>query len=224
MYHVVHPIMDVPFGTVLIVTDAPLASPSPGAPDGPADAAPTGRDRLLAGTTAYVAEHGFTDVSLRELATALGTSHRMLIYHFGSKQQLFVEVIRSFETEQRRMIEAFAGDTGLSRSDVMRRVWQQVSAPEATQQVRLFFQVCGQALTGDFATSQTSGLLEGIISDWLEPMVEVERARGTPAAQARAEVRVGVALMRGLLLDLLATGDRRGVDAAFDRFLATSVP
>ena len=140
------------------------------------------RDRLLAGAVAYVAQHGFTDVSLRELATALGTSHRMLIYHFGSKQELFVEVIRSFETEQRLMIEAFAGDTDLNRSEVMRRVWQQVSAPEAAQQVRLFFQVCGQALTGDFATSSAgAGLLEGIISDWLEPMVEVEQARGTPA-------------------------------------------
>ena len=67
-------------------------------------------------------------------------------------------------------------------------------------------------------------LLEGIISDWLDPMVEVEQARGTPVEQARAEVRIGVALMRGLLLDLLATGDRKGVDAAFERFLATSVP
>jgi AcrR family transcriptional regulator len=183
------------------------------------------RDRLLAGAVGYVAEHGFTDVSLRELAGALGTSHRMLLYHFGSKQELFVEVIRSFETEQRHLIEAFAGDRSLSRDEVMRRVWQQVSAPEAARQVRLFFQVCGQALSGDFATDPArGGLLDGIISDWLEPMVEVERARGTPDARARAEVRIGVALMRGLLLDLLATGDRPGVDAAFERFLATSVP
>ncbi|MGZ4693788.1 MAG: TetR/AcrR family transcriptional regulator [Acidimicrobiales bacterium] len=191
------------------------------APDATAAPTPTtSRDRLLAGAATYISRHGFADVSLRELATALGTSHRMLLYHFGSKQQLFVDIIRSFETEQRLMIEAFAADTTLSRAEVMRRVWRQVSAPEAADQVRLFFQVCGQALTADGADA---GLLEGIISDWLEPMVAVERARGAPAAQARAEVRVGVALMRGLLLDLLASGDRRGVDAAFERFLATSV-
>lgn len=187
----------------------------------PPTPAPTSRDRLLAGAAAYVSEHGFADVSLRELATALDTSHRMLIYHFGSKQQLFVDIIRAFETEQRLMIESFATDTSLSRVEVMRRVWQQVSSPDATDQVRLFFQVCGQALSGDGANRV---LLEGIISDWLDPMVEVERSRGTPAAQARAEVRIGVALMRGLLLDLLATGDRKGVDAAFERFLATSMP
>ncbi len=200
-------------------------SPSPdAAPPDPASASDptlTSRDRLLAGAARHIGEHGFADVSLRDLATALGTSHRMLIYHFGSKQQLFVEIIRAFETEQRLMIEAFAGDLSLSRVEVMRRVWQQVSSPDATDQVRLFFQVCGQALAGNGANR---ALLEGIISDWLDPMVEVERARGTPAAQARAEVRIGVALMRGLLLDLLATGDRKGVDAAFERFLATSVP
>jgi AcrR family transcriptional regulator len=201
-----------------------MVTPHPPAPEvapEASDAPTTNRDRLLAGAAAYVGQHGFADVSLRDLATALGSSHRMLIYHFGSKQQLFVEIIRAFEAEQRRMIEAFAADLTLSRVEVMRRVWQQVSAPEATDQVRLFFQVCGQALSGD-GTNHV--LLEGIISDWLEPMVEVEQARGTPVAQARAEVRIGVALMRGLLLDLLATGDRKGVDAAFERFLATSVP
>jgi AcrR family transcriptional regulator len=198
-----------------MVTPAHVSSGSLG------DAPPTNRDRLLAGAAAYVGQHGFADVSLRDLATALGSSHRMLLYHFGSKQQLFVEIIRAFETDQRQMIEAFAADLSLSRVEVMRRVWQQVSSPEATDQVRLFFQVCGQALAGD-GTNHV--LLEGIISDWLEPMIEVEKARGTPVAQARAEVRIGVALMRGLLLDLLATGDRKGVDAAFERFLATSVP
>lgn len=200
---------------------ADAASPDPASATDPTSPlpAPTTRERLLAGAAAHVGKHGFADVSLRDLATALGTSHRMLIYHFGSKQQLFVEIIRAFETEQRLMIEAFAADLSLDRVEVMRRVWQQVSSPDATDQVRLFFQVCGQALTGDGANRL---LLEGIITDWLDPMVEVEQARGTPAAQARAEVRIGVALMRGLLLDLLATGDRKGVDAAFEHFLETT--
>ena len=122
------------------------------------------------------------------------------------------------EEAEREMAEAIR--IALSRAEVMRRVWAQVSAPEAEAQVRLFFQVCGQALQGgpDHAV-----LFEGIISDWPEPMVAIELERGTPPALARAEVRVGVALMRGLLLDLLATGDRRGVDDAFERFLATSM-
>jgi hypothetical protein len=40
-----------------------------------------------------------------------------------------------------------------------------------------------------------------------------------PPALARARARLGVAVTRGLLLDLLATGDRAGVDAAMDEFI-----
>ena len=58
------------------------------------------RERLLAGAIDYVAEHGLADVSLRTLAEALGTSHRMLIHHFGSKEQLWVEIVRTVEARQ----------------------------------------------------------------------------------------------------------------------------
>ena len=59
----------------------------------------------------YVAEHGLGDVSLRQLATALGTSHRMLIYHFGSKHGLLVEVIKTVEARQREIMAAMAAET-----------------------------------------------------------------------------------------------------------------
>ena len=54
-----------------------------------------GRERLLAGAIEHVAEHGVGNLSLRGLAAALGTSHRMLIYHFGSRDGLLIEVIRA---------------------------------------------------------------------------------------------------------------------------------
>src|SRR6478609_4110414 len=59
------------------------------------------RDRLLAAAVDHILEHGLGDLSLRELATAIGTSHRMLIYHFGSKEELIVAVIQTVEEMQR---------------------------------------------------------------------------------------------------------------------------
>ena len=44
------------------------------------------RDRLLSALVEYAAAHGLADASLRELAAAVGTSHRMLLYHFGSRE------------------------------------------------------------------------------------------------------------------------------------------
>ena len=59
------------------------------------------RERLLAAAIEYVSQHGVGEISLRGLAAALGTSHRMLIYHFGSREALLIEVIRTVEEQQR---------------------------------------------------------------------------------------------------------------------------
>lgn len=55
------------------------------------------RERLLEAAIHYVMSRGVSDLSLREIAAAIGTSHRMLIYHFGSKEGLFVAIIRAVE-------------------------------------------------------------------------------------------------------------------------------
>ena len=59
------------------------------------------KQRLLDGAIEYVAQNGIGDVSLRTLAAALGTSHRMLIHHFGSKEALWLEIVQTVEQRQR---------------------------------------------------------------------------------------------------------------------------
>ncbi|MCX4391708.1 MULTISPECIES: hypothetical protein [unclassified Streptomyces] len=56
------------------------------------------------------------------------------------------------------------------------------------------------------------------MNDWLDPLMAAEVAAGTDPAVARNRARLGLATVRGLLLDLLATGDRAGVDAAMEEF------
>ncbi len=58
------------------------------------------RQRLLDGAIEYVAANGMTDLSLRSLAAALGTSHRLLIFHFGSKERLWIEIVQTVEQRQ----------------------------------------------------------------------------------------------------------------------------
>jgi hypothetical protein len=68
----------------------------------------------------------------------------------------------------------------------------------------------------------TEALLEGIIDSWVDTGTAVAGQLGIPVEVARAQARLGVAVVRGLLLDLLATGDRAGVDAALEQFIAMS--
>ena len=173
------------------------------------------RQRLLDAAVAHALAHGVGDLSLRELAAAIGTSHRMLIYHFGSKEGLFVEIIRAVEAAQRDVFADFAvGD--VSPADAARAYWRQVTDPSMWPQERLFYELYGQALQGRPGTVE---LLDGIIESWVEPITAYSVSRGVPEDVARVDARLSVAVIRGLLLDLLATGDREAVDAAFEHYL-----
>jgi len=180
----------------------------------------TARERLLGAAVEHVSRHGVGDVSLRGLAAALGTSHRMLIYHFGSREALLIEVIRTVEEQQRAALAETLRDTDAPPAEIMRRMWARVADPALWPNERLFFEVYAQALQG---SPHALPLLDGIVDAWVEPLAALV-APGLPRDAARAEARLGVAVVRGLLLDLLATGDRPAVDAAMERYIAAIAP
>jgi AcrR family transcriptional regulator len=174
------------------------------------------RQRLLDKTIDYVSEHGIGDLSLRRLATAIGTSHRMLIYHFGSKDGVMREVVRAVEQQQRDALADLDLDPTVSEVEMMRRMWQRLSEPSMWPKERLFYELYGNALGG-----RGSEFLDDVIESWVAPVAaQLARRRGYTAAEARAEARLRLAVVRGLLLDLVASRDRAGVNQAHERFVA----
>lgn len=174
------------------------------------------RAQLVNAAVDYVAAHGIADLSLRGLGAAIGVSHRMLIHYFGSKEHLLVEIVRTSEQRQRDLLSQLRLEPGLSPADAARLLWQQLTDPRLAGQERLFFEIYGHALRG---RPEAAPVLEGLVNDWLEPLVAAEVAAGADPAAARNRARLGLATVRGLLLDLLATGDRAGVNAAMEDFL-----
>ena len=179
------------------------------------------RERLLAAAMDHVAQHGVGDLSLRGLAAALGTSHRMLIYHFGSREGLLIAVIRAVEARQRAALAEMLLDEDAPPAETMRRMWRRLADPALWPNERLFFEIYARALQG---SPDAQPLLDGIVELWVEPLARIAVAQGRPEAEARAEARLGVAVTRGLLLDLLATGDRAAVDAAMERYIEALAP
>jgi len=174
------------------------------------------RERLLDAAIEYTGNHGLGDVSLRQLAAALGTSHRMLIHHFGSKQGLWIAIVHEVEERQRTLLKNMAPDPARPVGEAMRAWWKHISDPSLWPNERLFFELYGQALQ---ARSHTVALLDGIVENWLEPATEINMSFGVPRPVARAHARLGLAVTRGLLLDLLATRDVAGVDEAMEAFI-----
>ncbi len=106
------------------------------------------RETLLGGAIDYVAHNGITDLSLRQLAGALGTSHRMLIHHFGSKEGLWVAIVHEVEGRQRAILADLVPAADVPVADAMRAWWRHISDPSLWPNERLFFELYGQAHPG----------------------------------------------------------------------------
>ncbi|MFE6668446.1 TetR/AcrR family transcriptional regulator [Streptomyces sp. NPDC057697] len=179
------------------------------------------RARILDAAVDHVAAHGLADLSLRRLGAGIGVSHRMLIHYFGTKEQLLVEIVRASERRQRDLLSRLRAEPGLSPADAARHLWRQLTSPELATRTRLFFELYGQAVQG---RPEAAPVLDGLVTDWLAPLAAAETTGNTDPGTARTRARLGLAVVRGLLLDLLATGDRAGVDAAMEEFLTAYYP
>lgn len=162
---------------------------------------------------AFLQQVGFSQLSLREIAAGAGTSHRMLIYHFGSREGLLAEVVGRMEAEQRTALAELASVA--DPSEVGRLFWRRVADPALAPAERLFFEIYAQAL---FGRSWTESFRTSVISAWTGPVEELLVQSGFSPDEARRRARLGLAATRGLLLDLLITGDREILDEAADLF------
>jgi AcrR family transcriptional regulator len=171
---------------------------------------------LLAAAIAHLAERGLGGATLRSIASAIGTSHRMLIYHFGSRDGLLLAIVRSVEEEQRTAMAELAADPAASVAELSRRMWERVADPRLHPHERLFFELYGRALQGDPGVAP---MLTWVVPAWIDQLTALLVDRGLSPDEARATARLGLATVRGLLLDLLATGDRASADDAVELFI-----
>src|SRR3954452_11381640 len=167
------------------------------------------RQRLLDACTDYALEHGLPD-RLRPLATAAGTSNRMLIYHFGTRDGLLREVLGQ---ARRRQVDAFT-DLLRVRTDqpypaTLSHAWSAITGPPGQPYLRMFSRLhdtSGEPLWPGFRHTATT--------DWLSPLAEGMRSLDRPRLGT-----VVLAVIRGLLMDLDATGDAARTRRAFHDFL-----
>ena len=171
------------------------------------------RQDLLTAVITDLMREGLRDRSLRDIAAAVGTSHRMLIHYFGSRHGLMTAVVDAVEENQKGFLESIDGEVG----DVISAMWRQLRDPQLWPAERLFFEAPRPraARRGAFAR-----MLPGAVDDWVERAAATTSRPDLPPELVRAHARLGLAVFRGLLLDLVGTGDRAGVDAAFEAYSA----
>jgi AcrR family transcriptional regulator len=168
----------------------------------------TRRRQLLEALFEEFARGGIGDRSLRDVAAAVGTSHRMLLHHFGSRDDLIIAIVE--EAERRQM--ALVPELPMDPADGFAAMWADLRRPELRHLERLFFECYARAAQGEKPFTR---MVPGAVDGWLQ---EVEAATAGVAYDG-AMARLGLAVTRGLLLDLVATEDEAGVDAAAQAFV-----
>jgi AcrR family transcriptional regulator len=176
----------------------------------------TRRAELLDACYAYVLERGLAGLSLRPLAAATGTSPRVLLYLFGSKDALLRELLARARHEQVALVAAALDPSTAGESSgfegLVDRLWTWLSALEQRPVVRLTYEAFLHSLS--HKPGPWAGFAAESARDWLDLLVQAQPH--TPRAAAEAKATRALALVRGLLLDLLACDEPDRVAAAIE--------
>jgi AcrR family transcriptional regulator len=178
---------------------------------------------LLEGAYRYVLKHGMGELSLRPLAAAIGSSPRVLLYLFGSKEGLIHALLARARADELALLERadLANKDNVDPlSDAARRIWSWLAAADHRALLRLWTEAYSRSLIdpdgpwGDFARST--------VEDWLAILAATQSPTGRNSSDSQAERTLVLAVLRGALLDLLATGDVERTTACVERYLAHS--
>lgn len=156
----------------------------------------------------YLLTHGISDLSLRPLAKAVGSSPRVLLYYFGSREKILVLLFEEIRKQQRTL---YGQTQAATFGEACRMAWDHMMASNAESHFRLYFEAYGLALRNP---ELYKDFLHSTIEDWLytigDPLVVDPESR----PEARAFATVILAGMRGFMLDFCTTHDRKRLDRA----------
>lgn len=105
------------------------------------------RGELLEQVTDHVLEHGLIGLTLRPLAAAIGTSDRMLIYHFASRDALVSDVVA--DSTRRAIAEVDAMPGAPSVRSAVNRLWRAYRAEPLNSLLTLYCQAAASGLIGE---------------------------------------------------------------------------
>jgi AcrR family transcriptional regulator len=176
------------------------------------------QEELLERAYGYVLAHGMADLSLRPLAAAIGSSPRVLLFLFGSKDGLVRALLGRARTDELALLERVrAGATRHDLATAVRATWTWLADPAHRPLLALWAEAYARSLTdpagpwADFARTT--------VDDWLAILGAAQRPSRRRTEAGAAERTLALAVLRGALLDLLATGDVRRTTAAVERHL-----
>jgi AcrR family transcriptional regulator len=178
------------------------------------------QQELLEAAYAWVLEHGWAGMSLRPLAEAIGSSPRVLLFLFGSKDGLVRALLARSRADQLAVLDDLRADGPAGLAVVGERVWAWLAGPGHRALLRLWLEAYTRSI-GDAGDGPWAGFAARTVEDWDTLLAHHQPPARRDAPEGVAERALLLAVLRGALLDLLATGDTARVDAAVAAHLVT---
>lgn len=193
-----------------------MTSAAESARAGPADS-PRKRE-LLEAAYGYALTHGLADFSLRPLASAIGSSPRVLLFLFGSKDGLTRALLaraREDELAALATVRTASGDADLVAT--ARATWAWLAAPAHRALLTLWLEGYARSLLGE--DGPWEGFGRDTVTDWLDLLATHQPPARRRSRAGEDERTLLLAVLRGALLDVLATGDIDRATRAVERHL-----
>ena len=163
------------------------------------------QDELLELAYRYVLAHGLADMSLRPLAKAIGSSPRVLLFLYGSKDALIRALLNRARADELAALDAFKKVEGAGLAHSARQVWDWLSAPDHRLLLGLWVEAYARSLVDP--DGPWGGFAAQTVQDWLGLLASTQPPARRRSRAGTAERTAVLALLRGAMLDLLATGD-----------------
>jgi AcrR family transcriptional regulator len=193
----------------------PTTAATPARRDGPSPR----ETELLEAAYRYAVEQGLADLSLRPLAQAIGSSPRVLLYLFDSKDGLIRALLTRARTDELAMLDRLRNQTtSPNLATTGRRLWEWLSASDHRGVLALWVEAYARSLVD--LDGPWAGFAAQTVGDWLDLLSEAQPARSRHTRAALAARTAVLAVLRGAMLDLLATGDLERTTRAVERQLA----
>ncbi|MFE5828326.1 TetR/AcrR family transcriptional regulator [Streptomyces erythrochromogenes] len=183
---------------------------------------PAKREHLLRQVRAYVISNGLADLSLRPLAKALGTSDRMLLYYFGSKEQLLAQALEQDEERPLLVLRRALDIAGTPRDpagmrNLLEEIWRQFTMTPGRRDI---LPVTFEVMTASLLNPDRYGpVMRSLLTEWRRLLASAFTGLGMPDHTAEAEATLLVDTLLGLLHAPLADGDWGRATAAFQTLL-----
>jgi AcrR family transcriptional regulator len=173
---------------------------------------------LLDRVVAYLAEHGLGDMSLRPMAAALGTSPNRLVHHFGSKQELLAAALeRAIAIQADVRAEWLQRQPAMTQTNQLRKWWKWLNeAPGNLALTRLGLEAATLEATHTGISGEVRAEQIGVWREFIEQRLLLE---GVPRGLVVIEASILKALFTGIIVDLMATGDRARLGRALEHGL-----